>query len=64
RFAHCGVALSDAEASVVSPFTSKSKTIQSVVDLCREGRCSVATSFVSVKFLIVYGLIGSVMWGF
>ncbi|KAF4146278.1 haloacid dehalogenase-like hydrolase [Phytophthora infestans] len=38
RFAHCGVALSDAEASVVSPFTSKSKTIQSVVDLCREGR--------------------------
>ncbi|KAF1776305.1 P-type ATPase, cytoplasmic domain N [Phytophthora cactorum] len=64
RFAHCGVALSDAEASVVSPFTSKSKTIQSVVDLCREGRCSLATSFVSVKFLIVYGLIGSVMWGF
>ncbi|KAG3145402.1 hypothetical protein PC128_g24227, partial [Phytophthora cactorum] len=52
RFAHCGVALSDAEASVVSPFTSKSKTIQSVVDLCREGRCSLATSFVSVKFLI------------
>ncbi|EEY67512.1 cation-transporting ATPase, putative [Phytophthora infestans T30-4] len=41
RFAHCGVALSDAEASVVSPFTSKSKTIQS--------------------FLIMYGLIGSVL---
>ncbi|KAF1776312.1 P-type ATPase, cytoplasmic domain N [Phytophthora cactorum] len=61
RFAHCGVALSDAEASVVSPFTSKSKTIQSVVDLCREGRCSVATSFASVKFLIMYGLIGSVL---
>ncbi|KAF1785411.1 P-type ATPase, cytoplasmic domain N [Phytophthora cactorum] len=53
RFAHC--------ASVVSPFTSKSKTIQSVVDLCREGRCSVATSFASVKFLIMYGLIGSVL---
>ncbi|ETI31700.1 hypothetical protein F443_21362 [Phytophthora nicotianae P1569] len=61
RFAHCGVALSDAEASVVSPFTSKSKTIQSVVDLCREGRCSLATSFSSVKFLIVYGLIESVL---
>ncbi|TDH69884.1 hypothetical protein CCR75_008585 [Bremia lactucae] len=61
RFAHAGVALSDAEASVVSPFTSKSKTIQSVVDLCREGRCSLATSFASVKFLIMYGLIGSVL---
>ncbi|CEG45877.1 p-type atpase (p-atpase) superfamily [Plasmopara halstedii] len=61
RFAHAGVALSDAEASVVSPFTSKSKTIESVVDLCREGRCSVATSFASVKFLIIYGLIGSVL---
>ncbi|POM63022.1 P-type ATPase (P-ATPase) Superfamily [Phytophthora palmivora] len=64
HFAHAGVALSDAEASVVSPFTSKSKTIQSVVDLCREGRCSVATSFASVKFVIVYGLIGSVMRAF
>ncbi|KAL3660743.1 hypothetical protein V7S43_014147 [Phytophthora oleae] len=51
----------DAEASVVSPFTSKAKAIQSVVDLCREGRCSVATSFASVKFLIVYGLIESVL---
>ncbi|POM80277.1 P-type ATPase (P-ATPase) Superfamily, partial [Phytophthora palmivora] len=61
---HAGVALSDAEASVVSPFTSKSKTIQSVADLCREDRCSVATSFASVKFVIVYGLIGSVMWAF
>ncbi|EGZ11144.1 hypothetical protein PHYSODRAFT_337897 [Phytophthora sojae] len=61
RFAHAGVALSDAEASVVSPFTSREKTIQSVVDLCREGRCSVATSFASVKFLVMYGLIGSVL---
>ncbi|KAI9918223.1 hypothetical protein PsorP6_011522 [Peronosclerospora sorghi] len=61
RFAHAGVALSDAEASVVSPFTSRDKSIQSVVDLCREGRCSVATSFASVKFLIMYGLIGSVV---
>ncbi|GMF14758.1 unnamed protein product [Phytophthora lilii] len=61
RFAHAGVALSDAEASVVSPFTSREKTIQSVVDLCREGRCSLATSFASVKFLIVYGLIESVL---
>ncbi|KAL3670651.1 hypothetical protein V7S43_003841 [Phytophthora oleae] len=61
RIAHAGIALSDAEASVVSPFTSKPKTIQSVVDICREGRCSVATSFASVKFLIMYGVIASTL---
>ena len=55
RAAHAGVALSDAEASVVSPFTSKSKSIASVVDLLREGRCALATSFASYKFLITYG---------
>ncbi|GMF09724.1 unnamed protein product [Phytophthora lilii] len=61
RIAHAGIALSDAEASVVSAFTSKPKTIQSVVDICREGRCSVATSFASVKFLIMYGVIASTL---
>ncbi|KAG2774185.1 putative cation-transporting ATPase 13A3 [Phytophthora cactorum] len=61
RIAHAGIALSDADASVVSPFTSKSKTIHSVVDICREGRCSLATSFASVKFLIMYGVIASTL---
>ncbi|KAG7380586.1 hypothetical protein PHYPSEUDO_007026 [Phytophthora pseudosyringae] len=61
RIAHAGIALSDADASVVSPFTSKPKTIHSVVDICREGRCSLATSFASVKFLIMYGVIGSTL---
>ncbi|KAE8999169.1 putative cation-transporting ATPase 13A3 [Phytophthora rubi] len=61
RIAHVGIALSDADASVVSPFTSKAKTIQSVVDICREGRCSLATSFASVKFLIMYGVIASTL---
>jgi predicted P-type ATPase len=58
RIAHVGVALSDAEASVVSPFTSKSRTLRSVVDLVLEGRGALATSFASVKYLIMYGLIG------
>ena len=39
----------------MSPFTSKSKSIASVVDLLREGRCALATSFASYKFLITYG---------
>lgn len=58
RIAHVGVALSDAEASVVSPFTSKARSLQSVVDLVLEGRGALATSFASVKYLILYGLIG------
>lgn len=58
RVAHVGVALSDAEASVVSPFTSRVKSISAVIDICREGRCSLATSFSNLKFLMMYGLIG------
>ncbi|DAZ96102.1 TPA: hypothetical protein N0F65_000650 [Lagenidium giganteum] len=58
RIAHVGVALSEAEASVVSPFTSKTRSLVSVVDLVLEGRGALATSFGSVKFLIMYGLVG------
>jgi cation-transporting ATPase 13A3/4/5 len=39
KAAHVGIALSEAEASVVSPFTSKSKQPESVVDLLKEGKC-------------------------
>ncbi|DAZ98290.1 TPA: hypothetical protein N0F65_008876 [Lagenidium giganteum] len=58
RIAHVGVALSDADASVVSPFTSCNKSISAVLTLCKEGRCSLATSFANIKFLIIYGLVG------
>lgn len=61
RAAHVGIALSEAEASVVSPFTSRSKSPQSVVDLLMEGRASLATSFANYKFLIMYGLLFSVV---
>lgn len=55
RAAHAGIALSEAEASAVSPFTSKSKMPTSVIDLVKEGRASLATSFANYKFLITYG---------
>lgn len=57
RAAHTGVALSTAEASVVSPFTAATKSVRAVVDLLREGRCALATSFAGYKFLITYGQI-------
>lgn len=58
RTAHCGIALSDAEASVVSPFTARgeNKTIMSVVHVLCEGRCSLVTSFAAYRFYIMYGL--------
>eukprot|EP01125_Pyxidicula_operculata_P009686 TRINITY_DN3175_c0_g1_i1.p1 TRINITY_DN3175_c0_g1~~TRINITY_DN3175_c0_g1_i1.p1 ORF type:complete len:1143 (+),score=187.69 TRINITY_DN3175_c0_g1_i1:48-3476(+) len=55
--AHCGVALSEAEASVVSPFTAKSLHVQSVVDLIKEGRACLANSFALFKFTVLYGII-------
>jgi len=55
RTAHAGIALSSAEASIVSPFTSHEKTVMSVVDVLREGRGALATSFTSVKFQLMYG---------
>ena len=61
RTAHTGVALSEADASMVSPFTSKQKTPASVVDLLREGRGALHTSIAAYKYLIMYGLLFSVL---
>ena len=51
KTAHVGVALSDAEASIVSPFTSIDKSIESVVHIIREGRCALASAFASYKYI-------------
>jgi len=55
--AHCGVALSTEEASVVSPFSGASMSINSVVELIREGRACLVNAFVAFKFVIIYGVI-------
>jgi magnesium-transporting ATPase (P-type) len=55
KTAHVGIALSDAEASIVSPFTSLDKTITSVVAVLREGRCALASALANYKFLVMYG---------
>jgi cation-transporting ATPase 13A3/4/5 len=61
RAAHVGIALSEAEASLVSPFASKRRTIAAVVDVLMEGRASLATSFASLKYMVQYGLLYSVL---
>jgi predicted P-type ATPase len=60
KTAHVGVALSDAEASVVAPFTSLDKTILSVVEVLKEGRCTLSSAFSSYKYMIMYGQIETI----
>ena len=43
--ADVGISLSEAEASIAAPFTSSIQNISCVVDLLREGRCAMTTSF-------------------
>ncbi|KAJ2359019.1 hypothetical protein IWW50_000275 [Coemansia erecta] len=54
RAAHVGLALSDAEASIVSPFSSANHSVMSCVTLLREGRAGLATSLAAYKFLVNY----------
>ncbi|CAF88550.1 unnamed protein product, partial [Tetraodon nigroviridis] len=56
RAADVGVSLSEAEASVASPFTSKSGNISCVPTLIREGRCSLITSFSLFRYMALYSL--------
>ena len=55
------MALSDSEASIVSPFTSLDKDISSVVEILREGRCCLASAFSSYKFMIMYGQLETIL---
>uniref|UniRef100_A0A665X0X8 P-type ATPase A domain-containing protein n=1 Tax=Echeneis naucrates TaxID=173247 RepID=A0A665X0X8_ECHNA len=57
RAADVGVSLSEAEASVASPFTSKTEDISCVPLLIREGRCSLVTSFSLFRYMALYSLI-------
>jgi cation-transporting ATPase 13A3/4/5 len=57
RAAHVGVALSEAEASVVSPFTGIEKSCMSVVDVLLEGRASLASAIACYKYMLMYGVV-------
>ncbi|KAI9308568.1 hypothetical protein BJ944DRAFT_174600 [Cunninghamella echinulata] len=55
RAAHVGLALSESEASIVSPFSTNNRSVMQCVELLRQGRAALATSFANYKFLIFYG---------
>ncbi|KAJ3334978.1 hypothetical protein HDU93_006907 [Gonapodya sp. JEL0774] len=52
-----GVSLSEAEASVAAPFTSRSPDLQCVLEVVREGRAALVTSFSCFKYMAAYSLI-------
>lgn len=57
KAAHAGISLSETEASVASPFTSKTPNITCVPLLIKEGRDALVTSFSVFKFMALYSLI-------
>ncbi|NXM73863.1 AT132 ATPase, partial [Serilophus lunatus] len=57
KAADVGISLSEAEASVASPFTSRVANIECVPRVIREGRCSLVTSFGVFKYMALYSLV-------
>uniref|UniRef100_A0A674HRR9 Cation-transporting ATPase n=1 Tax=Taeniopygia guttata TaxID=59729 RepID=A0A674HRR9_TAEGU len=57
KVAHAGISLSEQEASVASPFTSRTPSIACVPELIREGRAALVTSFCMFKYMALYSII-------
>ncbi|EMP27108.1 Putative cation-transporting ATPase 13A4 [Chelonia mydas] len=57
KMAHAGISLSEQEASVASPFTSRTPSIECVPELIRQGRAALVTSFCMFKYMALYSTI-------
>ncbi|XP_069775027.1 polyamine-transporting ATPase 13A2 isoform X4 [Narcine bancroftii] len=57
KAADAGISLSESEASVASPFTSKIDNIECIPMIIREGRASLITSFGVFKYMAMYSMI-------
>uniref|UniRef100_A0A674I396 Cation-transporting ATPase n=1 Tax=Terrapene triunguis TaxID=2587831 RepID=A0A674I396_9SAUR len=57
KMAHAGISLSEQEASVASPFTSRTPSIECVPELIRQGRAALVTSFCVFKYMALYSTI-------
>lgn len=57
KAADVGVSLSEAEASVAAPFTSQVFDISCVLDVIKEGRASLVTSFACFQYMTLYSAI-------
>ena len=57
KAAHVGISLSEAEASVAAPFTSRIANITCVPKIIKEGRCALVTSFGVFKYMALYSMV-------
>ena len=57
RAANIGVSLSEEEASIAAPFTSKNQNISCLVPLLREGKSSLVTSIIIFKCMMLYSMV-------
>lgn len=57
KAADVGISLSEAEASVAAPFTSRVFDISCVPQVIREGRAALVTSFSCFKYMSLYSAI-------
>nr|XP_056705856.1 probable cation-transporting ATPase 13A4 [Euleptes europaea] len=57
KVAHAGISLSEQEASVASPFTSRTPNVECVPELIRQGRAALVTSFGMFKYMALYSVI-------
>jgi cation-transporting ATPase 13A3/4/5 len=57
KAAHVGISLSEVEASIAAPFTSKIASIECVEHVLLEGRSSLATSFQEFKTVAAFSMI-------
>ena len=57
KAADCGISLSETEASIAAPFTSKVQNITAARHLLREGRAALSTAVQAFKFMMLYALI-------
>ncbi|ODA83826.1 hypothetical protein RJ55_02342 [Drechmeria coniospora] len=57
KAADVGISLSEAEASVAAPFTSRVFDIRCVLEVIREGRAALVTSFSCFKYMSLYSSI-------
>ena len=57
KTADVGLSLSEAEASIAAPFTSKIQDISPIIRLLREGRAALVTSFAAFKYIELYSMI-------
>jgi cation-transporting ATPase 13A2 len=62
KAADVGLSLSEAEASVAAPFTSRTPDIGCVLEVLREGRAALVTSFSCFKYMCVLAVVRGWRW--